>query len=236
MPGSTDRALDGRFRVACRAAAAVSDEALQELDGLLQRFVDAIDVGLLHPARLAEAPVPTAGEERQQRMREFAAAGLAPGAFRVLNGMFAHFDMLVAPLAAAEAYMEGSRVNLLRVAADYPARPQRLPFALHLASPMGVAPSALVRIAFAAPPPEEERAAYLHPFAIWNRLVDGGYPVPDGAPGESGVGATETSFVAPAVVEHAIESHAADPRCFDLLVNLAVTWAARRPIRAVHIE
>ncbi|GJG86591.1 hypothetical protein tb265_17720 [Gemmatimonadetes bacterium T265] len=239
MPASTERQLGGSFRVECRAAADLPDDALQKLDAVLQGFVDSIPAGLFYPARSGDAAVlpPAPGDERRYRGRVFSAERLTPGAFRVLNGMLASFHTMTAPLATAAAYLNDGPVNLLRVRAPYPTAPTALPFEVEIAEPAeGVAPPASVRVEFVTPPPAEERETFLPPFATWNRLVWGGYPVDDDPPGESGVGATETHFLTPRVLEHAIESYRADARCFDLIVNLATAWSARHQIRAVYVE
>jgi hypothetical protein len=210
----------------------------RELDRLLDSFVNAIPQALFYPARLVETSLlqPPTAENREYRGRRFAAAALDPGAFRILRGMFAYYHSLIVPLDHDEAYLEGDRQNLLLTAAPYPPRPEHLPFQLIFSEPLGTAPPVLIRVEFHRALPPEDADSFLQPFATWNRLVCGGFPPDESPVGESGVGASETSFIGPTIVEHFVESHLADPRCFNLIVRMAVGWSNRYPIKSVRIE
>lgn len=149
----------------------------QEIEAVLDAFVDAIDIGAFHPGQLKNRGT-FQSQVAGSTGREFTVANLPESAFAVLRGMFEHYGQVVGPLTFRRAWRNTMpHQDLLLTSANPPSLPSPLPsnVRVDVAGGSGATPPLEVLVEFASTVPDDLRTKIGEDLVVWARLLQGGY-------------------------------------------------------------
>jgi hypothetical protein len=143
-------------------------------------------------------------------------------AFRVLAGMLAYHNGVVQPISAARALLGAA--DLLTTTEQPPALTSPPPYPGDFEPGETLTPQLNVSIEFGGPPDAERIEQLEAELGVWHALMQGGYPAPDYALGESGTSPPSIRRLDPYTLRYSVEMWRTGHDAFVPLYNLVRRW------------
>lgn len=210
----------GRFELLADAGAIAPTE-LAELWTVVESFGKALAAGYFEPAKLISS---TRGNRDVLLLVE--ANDVPEYAFSVLSGMLARFSAVVHPLVGYRATLVGAPpVNLCKTTEPWPQPAPRYPFSISSAPGLEhTTPPLSIEIELSSTPDEKTKAELKQQLLIFHQLLQGGYPSPDFALGESGTSQPSIRFDAPRLLRYHVDMWSSSEDAFVALYNQLTRW------------
>lgn len=225
----------GIFDLEVEVQEGATDEAIATIEMEVDRFIDALEIGLFKPATVLERLDVTPPEG--VIARRFRAQGIPEYAFTVLASKMHHLDEALTKLSRFEMWEQSAPyIELLNIRTPPPSLPATLPsFVTMEIESRRITPGLEVSVGFQSPVLDADaREHYQQEMLVWHYLLQGGYSVTDEL-GQSVTSYPEVRFMTPSTIRYVTDSWWASPDCFVPLLNLVERWSAHNPVVDVEI-